>query len=92
MCWLTIITFKSVAWDIVCDIINAIISPFRRSKMKNLKLNIFYYSELDIYHEACYWQLVTFLTEEEANTFLANIWDVTVKDFEFTDNRVFDDY
>ncbi|HUW43741.1 MAG TPA: hypothetical protein VMV95_02150 [Bacillota bacterium] len=33
--------------------------------MKDLKLSIFYYSELDIYHENCYWQLVTFLTEEE---------------------------
>jgi len=29
----------------------------------------------------------TFITEVEANTFLAQIWDVTVKDYIFTDNR-----
>lgn len=33
----------------------------------------------------------TFLTEEEANTFLSNLWDVSVKDFIFTDNRPLDD-
>lgn len=29
----------------------------------------------------------TFVTEEEANIHLANIWDITVEDFVFTDNR-----
>ena len=33
-----------------------------------------------------------FITEEEANEFLAKIWDITVKDYEFTDNRPLDIY
>lgn len=33
---------------------------------------------------------LTIITEEEVNTFLANIWDITVKDFVFTDNRPLD--
>jgi len=28
-----------------------------------------------------------FITEAEANTFLAEIWDITVSDYIFTDNR-----
>lgn len=34
----------------------------------------------------------TFLTEEEANEFLSNLWDVSVKDFIFTDNRPLEIY
>ena len=29
----------------------------------------------------------TFITEAEANTFLASLWEVSVSNFEFTDNR-----
>lgn len=32
----------------------------------------------------------TFITEEEANMHLSKIWDIKVKDFVFTDNRIFD--
>ena len=32
----------------------------------------------------------TFITEEEANTHLSKIWDISVKDFIFTDKRIFD--
>ena len=32
----------------------------------------------------------TFITEEEANTELAKLWEVSVKEFVFTDKRIFD--
>lgn len=32
----------------------------------------------------------TFITEAEANTHLSSIWDITVKDFVFEDNRPLD--
>ncbi len=34
----------------------------------------------------------TFITEEEANTLLSELWDVSVSNFDFTDNRPLDIY
>lgn len=67
-------------------------TPYQFSDGRNLAI-ITYDDGIVTYEDlVAYWQIkpefeLHIITEEEANTLLSELWDITVSNFEFIDNR-----